>query len=75
MISLLCRLLTNLIGRLPASPLNGVVTALDGLDSMMGWLNWVVPFKACFAIMSAWCACLAVWYVYKHLKSIIMKLI
>ncbi len=75
MISLLCNLLKNLVGRLPASPLNGVITALDAIDSMMGWLNWVIPFKACFTIMTAWVAALAVWYVYKHLKSIIMKLI
>ena len=75
MISLLCKLINKVLNMLPGSPLKGVITALTAIDDMMGYLNWFIPFKACFVIMSSWCAAMAVWYVYKHVKNVIFKLV
>lgn len=44
-----------LVGVLPLSPFQNIALG-DGVDTALGWLNWVFPVGDCFGIFSLWLA-------------------
>lgn len=75
MISLICRLLLKLGEKLPESPFGAMSTGVEVLSDIMGYINWFIPFKPCFAMMTAWCSCMAIYYVWKQGRAIVNKII
>lgn len=53
---------------LPKSPFKPYIELFRGLP-YLGWLNWLVPVRACLVIMASWLSAVAIFYLY----SIIMR--
>lgn len=75
MINLICKLLLKLAEVLPQSPFASMTDGVQALSSIMGYLNWFIPFRACLGMLTAWCGCMTAYYVYKHGKGVLNKII
>lgn len=65
MVNAILGLLTGLVGwlvsNLPLSPFANVRFDVEGfagsgvtVGTLMGWVNWLIPFQACLVVFSAW---------------------
>ena len=34
-------------------------------NEMLGWMSWFIPFDAIIALLNAWLAAIAIWYMAK----------
>lgn len=64
MIQLFNQLLQWIMTLLPKSPFIKFINALDSIP-YLSYLNWFFPVSECIAVMEAFCAVVAVWYVYQ----------
>lgn len=59
MLAFIAEILTGLVslltGVLPQSPFQGI-TLGEGIDTALGWLNWVFPVNECARIFGLWLA-------------------
>lgn len=58
------QLLSWIITLLPKSPFIKYINALDAIPYLK-YLNWFFPVTECIGVMEAFCAVVAVWYVYQ----------
>lgn len=58
------QLLSWILTLLPKSPFIKYINALDSIPYLK-YLNWFFPVSECIAVMEAFCAVVAVWYVYQ----------
>lgn len=61
---------------LPQSPFANLTFDAGGFSDVLGWLNWIVPFKPILALMAVWLAAILAWRVVRFLiKNVIGKAI
>ena len=58
---LISGILGFLNGVLPDSPFQSFLQGAQGLQTGLGWLNWVVPIGDMILVFTAWLAVLLVW--------------
>jgi len=61
-------LIQNLISVLPTSPFAPFIVEISSLPGLP-WLNWFFPVGKCLQVLAAWCAAIALFYVY----SVVMR--
>lgn len=54
-------LVTFLSAILPTSPFAGMSLDMEGIDTAMGWLNWLMPFGEMLTLLGAWVAAGLAW--------------
>lgn len=72
--TLIASLLLGALAILPASPFQSMIKAIDD-STVLGALNWVIPFAPAVAMLQAWAVCMALYYAYKVLKGSISNII
>lgn len=66
------KLLLNIMSFLPDSPFqNPDLIDLSAVSSMLGWINWLIPFDTCTIIFGMWLAALSSYYIYRFFKSLV----
>lgn len=53
----------NVINLLPKSPFADPINSLSGLESVMGYVNWLVPVGTIIDIALGWLAAITTYYV------------
>lgn len=61
-------LLQGLLSLLPTSPFQEFIAEFSSLP-YLGYLNWFFPVGKCLDVLLAWCAAIALFYIY----SVIMR--
>ncbi len=60
--------LMAILGFLPDSPFADILNELAGnsqVTQLLGMVNWFIPFYLFIPILTAWGACIIVYYVYQ----------
>jgi hypothetical protein len=53
-----------MLGTLPLCPFYRV-QEITLSNELLSWLSWFIPFDAIIALLNAWLAAIAVWYIAK----------
>lgn len=64
---------TTIINFLPGSPFRALVDSFKNLPYMR-YLNWFIPIKEMLAVVEAWIAAVAIFYIYQAILRFIKLL-
>lgn len=63
-------LLAVVMAFLPSSPFTTVINSFNSIPYLK-YLNWFFPVSECVAVLEAWLAVVAIYYVYQTLMRLI----
>lgn len=69
-ISIFNKIWTGIINFLPGSPFKALVETFSNIP-YLSYLNWFVPVTEMVAVLEAWLAVVAIFYVYRALLRFI----